>query len=289
MGNGTIRSDTKLGKCNDYFLPRPNPLLVPLAGHELGHSYWAKEQLGSTLEPLFRQQVVAAIKNRWQDYQQVFQQIQIPPGKLNTDLKAYETWATALKWSLRQAEETFCDFLGLRIFGVSYLEAFAYLLAPNDLGARLTCYPEMRQRIANLVKAAIEYKVKVRSGYEDQFDDFETPDLTSENEFRLEVADEALDKSIPVLIKQADDVIKAAGIQTSTPQEVKKILERFKLVVPAEGSQTLADILNAAWAAFLNQRFWEDISQIKVKREKVLKELVLKNIEIFEIEQILKE
>lgn len=147
----------------------------------------------------------------------------------------------------------------------------------------------MRQRIANLVKAAIEYKVKVRSGYEDQFDDFETPDLTSENEFRLEVADEALDKSIPVLIKQADDVIKAAGIQTSTPQEVKKILERFKLVVPAEGSQTLADILNAAWAAFLNQRFWEDISQIKVKREKVLKELVLKNIEIFEIEQILKE
>ncbi len=267
-----------------------NPLIVPLAGHELGHSYWSKEQMGSSLEPNFRKEILAILKTRWKDCQAAFPSIKITKNQINTNTAAYETiWAPALSLTLMQGEETFCDFLGLRIFGTSYLESFAYLLAPNDLGERSLEYPDMLPRIGNLVRAAKEYGVPVRPGYEDQFDNYEPPDLSEEDEFRLEMADEALDKLVPGLIKEADRVVKEAGIESSTPQEIARIVSRVRLVVPAEGCKTLADILNAAWVAYLDNDLWRDVEQVRDKRDKVLKELILKNIELFEIEQILKE
>ena len=51
----------------------------------------------------------------------------------------------------------------------------------------------------------------------------------------------------------------------------------------------LADILNAAWKAFRQPDFWKDSPQVFEKKDLILKELVLKNIELFEIEQILQE
>jgi hypothetical protein len=58
-------------------------------------------------------------------------------------------------------------------------------------------------------------------------------------------------------------------------------------VVPAEHCKNIADILNAAWLGFGDSLLWADIPQVRQKKDKVLKELVLKNLEVFEIEQII--
>ena len=57
--------------------------------------------------------------------------------------------------------------------------------------------------------------------------------------------------------------------------------------MPAEKCKCLADILNAAWLAYRDLAFWEHNPQIAERKDTILKELVLKNIELFEIEQTL--
>ena len=68
---------------------------------------------------------------------------------------------------------------------------------------------------------------------------------------------------------------------------MNRIYARFKLIVPAEKCLCLADILNAAWMAFRDDTFWQNEPQIGTKKDEILKELVLKNIELFEIQEIL--
>lgn len=195
----------------------------------------------------------------------------------------------AAHWALMQAEESFCDFLGLRIFGWAYLEAFAYLLSPGVPGSRSTDYPTMLVRIDNLLKAAAAYGVTPSPGYRNQFEDSGPLTLLDEDTFRLEIADDALTRLVDRLITEADDVVTASGIVNWSDAQRKKIVKRFKLVVPYEECNCLADILNAGWEAFRDPDFWKDSPQVFEKKDLILKELVLKNIELFEIEQILEE
>ena len=62
------------------------------------------------------------------------------------------------------------------------------------------------------------------------------------------------------------------------------ILNEFAAVVPAGKAKSLTNILNAAWDVFHNPAFWPHISDSR-KRQKILQELALKNIEILEIEE----
>jgi len=103
-------------------LPAPesaNPLLIPLAGHELGHNVWYKNKLDGFVRPTAKALVVKFIGDNWAEYAAVFPYV-ASPKILTTDMFAQETWTPALQLVLRQAEETFADFLGLRLFGVAY-------------------------------------------------------------------------------------------------------------------------------------------------------------------------
>ena len=190
---------------------------------------------------------------------------------------------------MRQAEETYCDFIGLRIFGISYLYAFAYLLSPNIASERAEDYPNFRRRAENLAKAAKAFGVKVGTTYANLFEDLDTPDLTDGQKFMLSIADNALEEIVPDLINRANEAIENSGVTIAAESEAKRISERFQLVVPAENAKCLADILNAGWTAMRDANLWKDIPAVnqgsKRNRDKVLKELILKNIEVFEIEQ----
>ena len=234
------------------------------------------------------------------------------PSDLPTCLLAVESWAPAARWALRQTEESFCDFVGLRIFGTSFLEAFAYLLSPKA-GPRSVFYPNMRTRVENLQKAAQSFAaahaarkapsgtakelqeatesfaIGVPSEYTEQFEDDKATGLTLSGEFRASVADGALAMLVGDLITEADDVLNKATIPMPSVEEVRKIYARLKRVVPAEGCTSLANILNAAWQAFGHPDLWIKIPQVQKDRDRILKDLVLKNLEVFEIEQILKE
>ena len=66
--------------------------------------------------------------------------------------------------------------------------------------------------------------------------------------------------------------------------EIERIVSRYKVMVPAEKTRSLADIINAGWCVNEDVNFWKD-TPFANKRVTILRELVLKNIEVFEIEK----
>jgi hypothetical protein len=269
-------------------LPAPesaNPLLVPLAGHELGHSLYAKNKLTDRWMPEVKTYIVEIIKQRWTDYKAAFPYPNISADEIETNLFAVQNWRHAVSWCLRQCEETFCDCIGLRLFGTAYLHAFSYLLSPNS-GMRTAEYPNMAKRIGNLEKAAAHYKVSIPEKYAAMFEDNNFVGLAATDAFRVSLADQALDKMVKEIIDTADSSVKTAGVPSASSEEVDRIYKSFLRVVPAQESRTLADILNAGWQAFHDRDLWSSFPQIANRKNGVLKELVLKTIEVFEIEHL---
>lgn len=274
-------------------LPAPessNPLLVPLYGHELGHLVWANKKVIDQIKPKIRGIIFEKIRS------------QFPKKKIEdiADLFYFETWSFAEKWALKYAEETFCDLLGLYIFKTSFLHAFSYLISPIISPSRLyQKYPSMKVRVNNLVKAAINFSVGIpegEAGYTSLFDDsIISKELSKEEKFLVSLADNALEGIIDQLINIAKEIADSTVFNdklkkySPSPDERDRIYNRFVQVVPAEKCKTLSDILNAAWKAYKDPALWENIPKIKEKKEHVLKNLVLKNIEVFEYEQILGE
>jgi hypothetical protein len=275
-------------------IPSPesaNPLLVPLAGHELGHSIWRKDSppLQATWEPKVRMAVIAEIIARWSAFSAAFNLTMSQTQFLTNVGMMRATWFPSLTLAQRQVEETFCDFLGLRIFGWSYLEAFSYLLSPGQPGSRPTIYPPMPDRIDNLIAASASFGVTPSAGYRDRFNPSAPLVLPPSEAMQLEIADAARQRLIAGLIAEAQGVFTASSVTPCTDGERDLIYERYKLVVPREKCKGIPDILNAAWKAYRDDSLWQDNPQISQKKDLVLKELVLKNLELFEIEQILQE
>lgn len=269
-------------------LPAPessNPLLIPLAGHELGHALWLKRNLETTtFQAKAKKHIIDRFTARWPDYVRIFQPPISSPADLTTNLLVFDHWRPVVYLCLSQAEETFCDIVGLRLFRESYLHAFSYLLSPGTAN-RVPEYPSLTARVTNLCTAATAFGVHPPAGYVDSFEDAPIT-LTPADEFRLSVADEALALLVADIVKEADAITTAAKVADSTSSEVSRIVNRFKRVTPAENCRCIADILNAAWQAYLDPTFWNSVPAISAEGEGVLKELTLKNLEIFEIEQI---
>lgn len=263
-----------------------NPLLVPLSGHELGHFYWGKYNLAENYTTLIFDSIITIIINRWKEYNNIFPKIS-DQSMLFTDLFASTTWEQSKYWAMRHSEEIFCDFIGLRIFGVSFLHSLAYLLSPKIRGPRHPEYPNMLNRIGYLIDAAKKYGITCPSNYKNLFENSPEPPLSDEDGFRLSIADEADALLINELMEKADEVVAAAEISSSKGEE-DRILNRFEKVVPTEKCNSIVDILNAAWRVYHDQKFWRNNENIFKNKNTILKELVLKNIEVFEVEQILK-
>lgn len=259
-----------------------NPLLIPLAGHELGHSLWLKSKFydQGSIKQSIQNNVETLMKTRWTDFKEVFSYIGDTP---NIGLLTFPILLPIKKYAERQAVETFCDFVGLRIFGESFLHATAYMMSSNDLEERSLFYPKVKTRIGNLIKAAKKYKVEYPSNFLDMFEGAKEPE-DQQASFSVSVSDEVLTTFIDDLIDEADVLITNSGIQKWDANEAKRIYNDFVIAIPARSSKTLPDILNAAWLAYHDKNLWNDIPQIKDRKDEVLKELVLKNIEVFEYE-----
>lgn len=264
-----------------------NPLLLPLAAHELGHSIWVTKDLSAKYDPLIEAKILADIKARWADFSKLFPDVS-QPSALTTDFFAQQTWSPAAEWGARQAEEIFCDMVGLRLFGESYLHAFEYLLAPRQLGVRSFMYPNLTKRVDYLIKAAVGYQVSIPPDYKANFEDEKAPNLLDRQQtFLLWLADSASSSVADSLTGDADKILKASLSAEKSNEKVTEILNDFRVVAPATGAGCLANILNAGWKAFHDPDLWKDFPQIKAK-EVTLKELILKSIEVFEYEQLLK-
>ena len=236
--------------------------------------------------------VLDVIKARWKEFEAVFSSpagTTVSVGDLTSNMFCLQFWQQCLPWALRQAEESYCDFVGLRIFGESYLSAFAYILSPSTEGTRSIQYPNLQKRVANLIAAANSYGLSPSAKYLDLFEDMAVPNLIQSAEFLLSVADGVLELMTHDLIKRASSDVETTGIPLPSKSEEDRIIERLRLVVPAEQCRSLADILNAGWRAYESHDLWETVPNVKQSRDRNLKELILKNFEVFEIEHILKE
>jgi len=114
-------------------------------------------------------------------------------------------------------------------------------------------------------------------------------EITKNEALTLEMADETVKQMHPLLLNEAVDavipVIEAtAGTNNFRTQD--EIVTSYKLMVPADKTRGLADIAGTAWIAY-ETGIWKD--KPKEKYVELLRDLVLKNLEVYEIEQILEE
>ncbi len=269
-----------------------NPLITPGAGHELGHALWAevveKSLWNSAFNSRLETVIVDKIRAQWVAFHELYPMV-TKPEDLNTDWIYMATWASAFAWAKRQSEEYFCDFVGLRLFGESFLYAFAYLLSPGSEGRRALHYPNMLRRVRFQIQAARQYGIKVPDNYETWFEDREEPsDEDRHDKFLVGLADSAADGLAPELITHANSLLHRPDLPDWSNEEQQKnhaaieqqIYDDFVLVAPAERTQYIAHILNAGWKAAK-----DGIPKlINHSSEAVLRELLLKSLDVLEYE-----
>ena len=258
-----------------------NALIIPAAGHECGHSVWVKEAVETKIQTDVQDNIIRFLKDNWSEYTSYFPQI--PKDKLD-DLIGRPTWAKCYDWSIRQIEEMFCDFIGLILFGQSYLHAFAYLLAPALGGQRHPHYPNISDRVQHLTWAAGKTKVHVPEQYKDRFAKEEEPKLTNADNFLLKASDRVTAIMIQPLWKIGRTYCKNAGLDLPSSEEIERISQDFKLLVPSSGAPEFVDIINAGWRCYLDDTFWEDVKIESSKRRMLLNELILKTVDVLEFE-----
>jgi hypothetical protein len=270
-------------------LPAPesaNPLLIPLAGHELGHPLWKRNDLGSRLKHGLTGAISEGIVARAERVKKLYPTTAEDLLARVENLFTVEVIAPILELAARQSEERFCDFVGLRVFGTSYLSAFAYLLAPNWSGARPMRYPNLKRRANDLVAAAQRFEIDVDERYADLFEDLSMAGFTDEAKFQVELADEASATVVAQLHDAAERVTPAEKIPSRRRATEDEVLHRLRRIVPSDGSASLTEVLCAGWRAFEDERFWTDVREVKGREGAVLRDLLLKSCEVLEIEQL---
>lgn len=263
-----------------------NPLVLPLAGHEIGHSLWVERKKKDTYRIKIHSTVVDVVKATLDEYNRLSPNPDVSESELETDMFVLETLSPAMIAAIKQVEETFCDMVGLRIFGTSFLYAFAYLLAPSPRKARSISYPSIKTRVANLMTGATTYGIAAPPDYVSHFEQQSEPYASDLDRYLLRVADSALSTLLAELINDAQDEI---GENAANGADEDKVLRKLHLVIPGEGAKSLAAILGAGWRAAEDGRLWIDAKLPVNSKSRVLRELVLKSVEVLDIEQTLEE
>ena len=260
-----------------------NPLLVPLAGHELGHSVWKTESISSEFETKIEDYVLEELRGtRWREYKALFPANE--DKKSLTKIFVKPTWLPAYEWALLQTEETFCDLFGLLLFAESYLYAFAYLLAPGTFGQRSVQYPKIEQRIHRLAKAAKKMGVLVPPDFESAcVPEIDPTEFTTN--LLVSIADTVSDKIISDLIELVQSFAGTKNIPARDTAKVSSICHDFRFkIAPITEQHSLTNISNAGWECALDPDLWSSIPQIKPNdRDRVLKDLILKSMEVSEV------
>lgn len=266
-----------------------NPLLLPLAGHELGHSIWKNKDVEKRLVAKLKSGVIKAIRANSVEFHNHFKDIDL--ATLDSDVVNLPKWSPAVLQATKQAEETFCDFVGLRVFGEAYPNAFAYFVSPGYSGERSGRYPNLVRRAANIRTAATAYNLEIESDYEKQFRDLGAPRTTADRIFLLSLADQAVAGSVDTLIAEAkDQVVDTTGASPKT--NIRSGIDLLLSFIPIEGSKTLADIINAGWSAYKRISDAPDNPESKISRTeqlRALREVILKSIQVFEYETMMNE
>ena len=257
-----------------------NVLLIPLAGHEMGHSLWVTERGAQQYDLAVGAKLFEAINNRFAEFKLHFQH----SGTIN-DLFTTATGMARVQplaqFALQQCEEVFCDFLGLRLFGESFLRAMSYMLAPSWPGERPIKYPSERQRAEYLIQVASSAGISTPADFVKRFVD-RTPPTGTKRALTFDIVDATTASLIGSLWTHVDSVVTSAKLSLPTDQEVDAIVEELTRVVPASAPGSLPSIILAGWRVMLLSDRWKEYPQIADHRWQ-LNELLLKSAQVLEI------
>jgi hypothetical protein len=259
-----------------------NSLIVPLAGHELGHWIWRRQNVETRISAILEENILNAYRDDWPSFRKLFWDKDV--DLIQTDVQIHDVWEISFGYSMRQCEEIFADFVGLKLFGESYLYSFEYLLAPSIGESRSPEYPAMDTRADVLARAAAEFSVSVPHGYKARFDaPAEAPDRAER--FLVEKSDVATGATVATLLREVKELAEKLNFPTLSPDSTARCLRALKAGVPAEQVGTLANIVNAGWLPYHDETVFRAGEIGKRRRIDVLNEMLLKTIEIMEFEE----
>ncbi|MFN7967150.1 MAG: hypothetical protein U0V87_15815 [Acidobacteriota bacterium] len=273
-------------------LPAPesaNPLLLPIAGHELGHSVWRKSLQGKELTQKVQSALVDALSTQyWSEFSRLFDVAD--PTRLTSDLFVWNYWQPSFEFAKRQLEELFCDAFGIRLFGSAFGHAFAYLLSPNVGGStRSPHYPNMKRRAKYVVEASGFYGCEHDQMFVDRFEDLPEPfSIGSREHLLLTVADQVVQDFVVDARVAASECADSASLPMPNSDEAKRLALLFRTkMIPGSDSLSLEAILNAGWLTYHDDDLWNSRPEIE-NRDHLLTEILLKSIEVLEFNAITK-
>jgi hypothetical protein len=170
------------------------------------------------------------------------------------------------------------------MFGRSYLDCFEYMLDPPPMPKRDPEYPSIKKRAGYLQDHGTKYRVDDKS-FTEKFAEQENPfEEGTADRFAIDLADAVASELVPNI---SDMVIEACQntIAFASEAEVDAVANWFLEGVPAERAGSLDAILNGGWSIFKNSAFMPaEPGEVRIA---ALNELILKSIEILEIEKIM--
>lgn len=254
-------------------------LLVPMAGHELGHAVWRNRGLFASLQTTLDMHVQDAFQKNFEEFKRSFPDYDENDVFNRTILEKAQS--DALEYAELQSEELFCDLFGFALFGASYIEAFVFILAPGLTGGyRSGKYPTYAKRIEVIQRIAKGEGISLPSGTDLQFSGQRGSDES--HRFLIKIADDSVEKVIPGLWNLVLEVVKVGKLTRPNNGLAVKHLNDLRLGVPMSQPQCLGDIICAGWlrhAEIIGSI--RDQEQLFVELDR-LNEILLKAVEVLE-------
>ncbi len=263
-----------------------NPLIVPLAGHELGHVVWNRKGAKQIFDKEIVAEILRQYRGNWNTFIQLFKTA-LPPDRLEGDMFLRSIWGKSYKLAQRQLEEVFCDYFGLHIFGVSFMYSFQYLLSPGLGQNRSINYPKNKDRADFLGEAATQWGMNSINGFSTAFSEQDSS-LTKEDRFIVKMADDTTQSLRGKLLAFMNDYTCDIPRYEEGSEDENRAKASMMSLVPAASAESIASIINAAWSIRLNLDKWDilsDIEEADIRRTnkiRVLRDLTLKGLEVFE-------
>lgn len=246
-----------------------NALIVPLAGHEIGHSAWRITNTEDVFAGRLIVAVDAAIAAKG------------GAGSGQEDDLVMRSSAGVLRdrcadFALHQIEEVYCDLIGLYLFGPSYLYAFDYLLGPGGPDRSLE-YPSDAQRMEVLAQAADELGIDVDPAVRERW----TRATCSADHRRLaSIVDDAVATVVDDLKAHVLAYMRGLSFEPPAADGIDRVHAAFAVRQPYAERATLGEIISAGWKYL---RAHGDLAETDQRDSfKVLCDLIWKTIEVTE-------
>jgi hypothetical protein len=217
-------------------------LLVPVAGHELGHAVWRNQGIGAGLQNQLQTTCRAHYETNKEEFRKHFKDYN------ETDLVGRNVLPDAISestvYASRQVEELFSDLFAYACFGPIYVRAFAYVLAPGE-GFSDAKYPTHTTRLNTIRKVA-----------KDEGTDL--PDVTelgfridgrrgdARHQFMIRMAELSVADVTDELWKIILSIAERAPLVRPTSELASLHLRNFQIGIPSAKVECIGDVIMLA-------------------------------------------